>query len=299
MEYNVNRIIENRDFMIYGMSYIGAPRSNTAMFITRKVEHLLSALEPVNECLVFAEDGIAVPEKLLNNHAFHFSAKPQQAYAKFAEKFAEERFIEERKLKFNLMPGGYYVSEDVTIPDDAYIEPGCVIGPDVEMGKNARILAGTIIKHTSIGDNFFSNQYAVIGSNGFTMAEDENGNKLRIPTLGKVIIGSNVEIGVHDNISCGSGGDTVIEDYVKIDALVHIGHDNHLCKNVEVAAGTILGGFVTIGKNTFMGINSTVRNRINIGDSAFVSMSSAVMKEVGAETSVLGNPARVLPPDKR
>lgn len=293
MGFNVSRVVAGKSFDIVGLSYIGAPRSNTAMFISKKVEHLLMALEAVNKCLIFAERGINVSNFLAEKHAFHFSENPQLAYAKFAVQFAEERFAEEKLLRYTLTAGGYYVSEDVNIPDDAYIEPGCIIGPDVQIGKNAKILAGTIIRHSTIGNNFLANEYAVIGANGFTMAEDEDGNKLRIPTLGRVVIGNNVEVGTHDNISCGSGGDTVIEDYVKIDALVHLGHDVRLQKNVEITAGGIIGGFDNLGEYSYVGINAVLRNRINVGEKAIIGMGSTVTKSVDAGITVAGNPAKV------
>lgn len=293
MRLNVSNIVSDKRFDIAGMSYIGAPRSNTAMFITKKVEHLLDALTSVTECLIFAENGITVPDGISAKHAFSFSAKPQLAYARFANQFAEARFEEEKKLKFNLMPGGYYMSEDSYISDEAYIEPGCVIGPDVAIGKGARILAGCVIRHTTTGDNFLANEYAVIGANGFTMAEDEQGNKFRIPTLGRVIIGANVEVGAHDNISCGSGGDTVIEDNVKLDALVHLGHDVHLHKNVEITAGGIIGGFDNLEAHSYVGINAVLRNRINVGENAVIGMGSTVTKSVEPNITVAGNPARL------
>ncbi len=206
--------------------------------------------------------------------------------------FAEERFAEEKKLKFNMMPGGFYVCERVAVPDDAYIEPGCVIGPDVNFGKNARIFAGSVIRRTTAGDNFLCNEYAVVGANGFTMAEDEFGNKFRIPTLGRVIIGDDVEIGAHDNISCGSGGDTIIEDNTKIDALVHLGHDVHLHKNVQITAGGIIGGFDDLGDHAYVVINAVLRNRITIGDNAVIGMGSTVTKSVEDNSIVAGNPAK-------
>lgn len=292
MRLNVDRIVSEKHFDIVGMSYIGAPRSNTAMFITKKVEHLLNALGQVKDCLVFAEEGVVVPENLKRIHAFHFSDKPQLAYSRFATQFAEERFEEEKKLKFNLAPGGYYVSSDVIIPDNTYIEPGCIIGPDVQLGKNARIYAGAVIRRSTIGDNFIANEYAIVGANGFTMADDEDGNKQRIPTLGRVIIGNNVEIGSHNNISCGSGGDTVLEDNVKLDSLIHIGHDVHLHKNVEVTAGVTFSGFVDAGEGAYVGVGSVLRNRINLGEHCFIGMGSNVTKSVEAGVVVAGNPAK-------
>jgi UDP-3-O-[3-hydroxymyristoyl] glucosamine N-acyltransferase len=292
MEFNVERIVPGKSFFIKGTSYIGRPRSNTAMYITKKVEHLLSVLNDVKECLIFAEKSILVSEELEQKHAVVLCDRPQCEYAKFANLFEQERIKEESKFKYVLQEGGYYVSEDVTIPSDAYIEPNCVIGPDVHIGANARILAGSTIKYTTVGNGFLSNQYAVIGANGFTMADDENGNKLRIPTLGRVIIGNRVEVGVHDNISCGSAGDTIIEDCVKLDAFVHIGHDAHLHKNVEITAGAIIGGFDELEDYSYVGLNSTLRNRISLGENAFIGMGSTVTKSVDANVTVVGNPAK-------
>ena len=292
MNFRADRIVEGKSFDITGMSYIGAPRSNTAMFITKKVEHLLSALNDVYECLIFAETGIEVPDELNAKHAFVMTDKPQLAYARFANQFAEERFAEEKKLKYTLTTGGYYVSSDIDIPNDAYIEPGCFIGPDVQIGKNAKILAGAIIRRSTIGNDFIANEHAVIGANGFTLAEDEDGNKIRIPTLGRVVIGNQVEIGVHNNISCGSGGDTVLEDNVKTDALIHIGHDVHLHKNVEVTAGVTFSGFVDAGEGAYLGVGAVIRNRISLGEHSFIGMGSNVTKSVEANTVVAGNPAK-------
>ncbi len=292
MEINVSRYSTNHSFSITGASYIGAPRSNTAMFITKKVERLLSALESVDECLVFAEEGITVSESLNNKHVFLFSKKPQFEYAKFANEFAEERFENERKLRFILMPGGYYVCEDSFIDDNAYIEPGCVVGPDAKIGKNAKLLANCVVRRCTIGDDFIANENSVIGANGFTMAEDDDGNKIRIPTLGRVIIGNQVEIGTHNNVSCGSGGDTIIEDNVKTDSLIHIAHDDHLHRNVEVTAGVTFAGFVEAKEGVYVGVGSVLRNRITIGEHAFIGMGSNVTKSVEAGVVVAGNPAK-------
>lgn len=292
MEFDISRFTKDRHFYIKGLSYIGAPKSNTAMYITLKVGHLAAALESVNECLVFAEEGITVTDELLKKHLFMYSKKPQLEYSRFANLFEKERLAQEKKLRWKISGNGYFISEDCSVAEDAYVEPGCIIGPDVIIGKNARILAGTVIRHTTIGDDFISNQNSVIGTSGFTMTEDEEGNKIRIPTLGRVIIGNQVEIGAHDNISCGSGGDTVIEDYVKLDALVYVGHDVHLCKNVVITAGVVIGGFDVLGEHAYVGINAALRNRINIGENAVVGMGATVTKSIESNITVVGNPAR-------
>ena len=293
MNYNVKNIDDNYDFEVDTASYIGAPRSNTFMFISKKVGKLLSALEDVEQCLIFAEDGLEVAIHLKEKHCFVFSENPQLAYARFAIAFLNARNAEDRKIPLK-QENGSYVSESASIGENAYIEPGCYIGPGVVIGKNAQLFKGTVIKNSVIGDNFIANEYAVVGAFGFTMAEDENGNKLRIPTLGRVVIGDNVEVGAHDNISCGSGGDTVIEDNVKIDALVHIGHDAHLKKNVEITAAGIIGGFDVLEEHAYVGINAVLRNRITIGSNTTVGMGSTVTKSFPDNLVIAGNPAKEL-----
>ncbi len=292
MEMNVGHYSDSHSFGITGASYIGAPRSNTAMFVSKKVGHLIAALADVKQCLVFAEEGLGVPENILNQHCFVFSSNPQGAYAKFTKAF----FVEEEKANesvgYTLSSNGAYISNSARIGKNAIIEPGAVIGPDVVIGEDARIYSGAVIRNAIIGDRVMINEKAVIGANGFTMANDENGNKIRIYSLGKVIIGNDVEIGAHDNVSRGSGGNTVIEDSVKIDALVHIGHDVHLHKNVEITAGAIVGGFVEAFEGAYIGINAVIRNRVSVGAHSFIGMGATVTKSVPEGVTVVGNPAK-------
>lgn len=289
MNFNVHEISEQYNFVVIGASYIGHPVENTVMFITKKVSGLLENLKGIRHCLIFAEEGMNVAESLKDDNCFVFTQNPQQDYALFITGFAKEKEKIDKDRNYCLTEGGYYIGERVQIGEDCYIEPMCLIGHDVVIGNHARIHSGTVIKNAKIGDNFLANENAVIGANGFTMAEDENKDKYRIPTLGKVLIGNNVEVGSHDNISCGSGGDTIIEDNVKLDTQVHIGHDVYLHKNVEITAGAIVGGFVEVGEDSFIGINATLRNRISLGKGSRVSMGAVVTKDVASVQTVSGN----------
>lgn len=292
INFNVCHISEQYDFIVNGVSYIGKPKSHTAMFISKKAGGLLSNLYGVSSCLVFAEEGMVVDMDILEQNCFVFSNSPQRDYARFANGLYTEWLANEKKRNYEYTKDGYYRGENVKIGVNSYIEPGCLIGHDVIIGDNAVILSGAVIKKSTIGKNVIINEKAVIGAAGFTMTEDEYGNKLRIPTLGNVRVGDEVEIGAYDNISCGSGGDTIIDDYVKLDALVHIGHDAHLGENVEITAGSIVGGFADIERGAYIGINSSVRNRITVGKNSIIGMGSTVTKSVKNGVTVLGNPAK-------
>lgn len=292
MEYNVREIDGRYDFTVNGVSYIGSPKAHTAMYVTKKVSHLLENIRGLAGCLVFAENGIEVDGALQEKNCLVFSDNPQLAYVRFVSRLAKQREQEEQRRKYTLTEGGYYLGEAVQIGENVHIEPTALIGHDVIIGKNAWIGAGAVIKNAVIGDDFLCNDHAVIGAPGFTMCEDEEGNKLRIPSLGRVVIGNFVEVGVGDNISVGSSGDTVIEDYVKLDALIHIGHDVHLKKNVELTAGAIVGGFDQIGERAYCGLNASIRNRVSVGADSLIGMGAVVTKSVEPGITVVGNPAR-------
>lgn len=291
IHYSVSRINPSYDFDIYGVSYIGEPKSHTAMYVTKKIVDKLQALTTVEHCVVFVETGTEVSEEVYNNNLIVFCDNPQFAYVRLAKNLALMKRQEDRKCAYRFQNGSY-ISESAVIGDDAYIEPGCRIGHHVMIGNGAVILTGTIIRDSVIGDGFLSNEYAVIGANGFTMADDEKGNKIRIPSLGGVRIGNNVEVGAHDNLSRGSAGDTIIEDNVKLDAFVHIGHDAVLRCNVEVTAGAIVGGFDVIETDCFLGLNAALRNRISIGSNVTIGMGAVVTKSVDSGLTVVGNPAK-------
>lgn len=293
MEYDVSRIHADYHFKINGASYIGKPRSNTAMYVGRKIAGLLGKLESVEQCLVFVETGVAVPDSLKKDHAVVLVDNPQLAYARLAAELEQMQVKEDKKHRYKEIDGSC-ISETAVVGNGAYIEPGCLIGHHVVIGQDAVLLKGTVIKNSVIGERFLANEYAVVGANGFTIAEDKEGNKIRICSLGSVTVGNDVEIGVHNNVSRGSGGDTILEDHVKLDAFVHVGHDAVLKKNVEVTAGVVVGGYDCIGEKAFLGLNATLRNRIEIGDGAFLGMGAVVTKPVEKNATVAGNPARII-----
>lgn len=279
------------DFVIYGASYIGMPKNNTFMFVAKKVEHLIANLAGCHECLVFAEKGIEFSEDLKKNNAVIYTENPQFEYAQFAERFLQETSGEVDFWEKD----GYYISTDSVVGKNVCIGKGCIIGPKVTIGDNAKILSGAVIKYAKIGNDFFCNERAVIGCNSFTMAENGDGDLVRMPSMGAVEIGNHVEIGVQDVVERGSCGITRLDDYVKLDALVSVGHESQLEKNVRIASGSNLGGFSQIGENTFIGLGAIIHNRLKIGKRAMIGMGSVVIKDVPDETSVFGNPAKVMP----
>lgn len=295
---NVSKYDSARSFEINGVSYVGSPLDHTVVYITKKIEYALGGLENCEACLVFAEKGIRIPDSLKEKHAFVLSDNPEMDYARCIKDMEKTRMEQEAGIPYHQASGGYYVSETARIGENAWIEPGCVIGPGVVIGDRARILSGAVIKHAVLGNDVMIGEGTVIGSDGFTMAKDNEGNWLRIPTLGRVAIGNHVEVGANGNISCGTGGDTILEDYVKISALVHISHDVHIHKNVKITGGCVIAGYVEIGEKSFLGVNSTVKNRISLGEGCVIGMGSNVLHSVPPHSIFAGNPAREIVHEK-
>ncbi len=292
MRKNVSDISKEHNFYVYGVSYSGNPKDNTVMYIGKKVEHLVSSLKDVHESLIFVENGITVPEEYKQYNCFIFTDNPQFEYAKYISDFAEYERKQEMALGYDLTKGGYYIGKNVEIGKNSYIEPGVLIGHNVVIGDNATIHAGAKIKHAVIGDNFICAENTSIGNDSFNVTYDKNKNRYRIPTFGNVIMGQSVEIGACSTIARGACESTVIGDYVKIDNLVYIAHDVHLGDNTEVTAGSMVGGFAEIGRKSFLGVNSSIKNRIYIGENCIVGMGTNVLNSIEDNSIVVGNPAK-------
>ena len=289
MKYSVRSIDPNYDFDIMGISFIGAPKDGTVLFLTGRVKSLLKNLEGRERCLVFVEEGIPVPDTLKEKNCFVPTPNPKASYGRFALELQKQE--ESEPEAFTLMPGGWYKGPDVTIGADARIEPGCVLGRGVVLGDRVRLGAGTVIRNAVIGDDFRAFEHVSIGVDAYFMAEDEGGF-FRIPSFGKVLIGNRVEIGANVVIERGFNTDTRLMDDVRIDCNVSLGHDDLLMEHAEVLSGTSLGGLVTVGRNVYIGMNAVVKQRLSIGDNAMVGMGSAVISNVKADTSVFGSPAK-------
>ncbi len=279
-------------FEVNGGSYIARPRSSTVLFVGKKLEAMLGALGEVEYCLVFVEQGMQYDKELCKRHCMVEVDNPARAYGEAARILYEKRVEADKSRAYRMTEGGYTCGENVMLGNNVVIEPGALIGHDVEIGDGTVVLSGAIIKNTTMGENCVINEHAVIGSSGFTMYEDEWGNNQRICSLGKVVMGKEVEIGAGTVVCRGMGGDTLLGDYVKMDNLIHIGHDVQCGRNVSIIAGTILGGFCILEDNAYLGLNSTLRNRITIGAGALVGMGSVVTKDVPPNAVVMGNPAR-------
>jgi UDP-3-O-[3-hydroxymyristoyl] glucosamine N-acyltransferase len=150
----------------------------------------------------------------------------------------------------------------------------------------------TIYDSVEIGRGCHFKHGTVIGDSGFGFQRDENGVPIRRPHLGRVIIGNDVELGANNTIDRGTIDDTIIQNNVKTDNLVHIAHNCEIGENTMLAAGVTLSGGVIIGKNCFIGTGVIIKQRVKIGDNVLIGIGSVVTKDIPPNEVWAGNPAR-------
>lgn len=184
------------------------------------------------------------------------------------------------------------IEDGVTIGEHAVIEAGVFIGKNCNVGAHSRLLANvTLVRAVDLGDRCIIHSGAVIGADGFGNAMSASG-WVKVPQVGGVRIGNDVEIGANSTIDCGAIDDTVIGDGVRIDNLCMIAHNVQIGDHTAMAAMSAIAGSTTIGKRCmFAGQVGTV-GHITIGDDVFVTGKTMVTKDLpGPGTYSSGWPA--------
>jgi UDP-3-O-[3-hydroxymyristoyl] glucosamine N-acyltransferase len=183
---------------------------------------------------------------------------------------------------------GAQVGPYVVIGPDACVGEGAVIGAHGVLGAGVVIGAGsrlyprvTVYDRCTLGERCIVHSGVVIGSDGFGMAR-EKGRWLKIPQVGAVRIGNDVEIGANTAIDRGALDDTVIEDGVKLDNLIQVGHNCVIGAHTVIAGCTGLAGSVTIGRDCMIGGGVGIVGHLSICDGVTISGFSFVTKSITA-----------------
>jgi UDP-3-O-[3-hydroxymyristoyl] glucosamine N-acyltransferase len=188
------------------------------------------------------------------------------------------------------------------------IEPGAIIGARAEIGKNCVIGAGAVIGlGVVLGDDVrigpcASLRYALVGSrvriaagarigeDGFGFAPDPAGH-VRVPQLGRVIVGDDVEIGANTTVDRGAGPDTVIGPGCRIDNLVQIGHNVRLGRGCIIIAQSGISGSTVLEDHVVVAAQGGLTGHLTIGKGARIGAQAGVMRDVGPGETIIGSPA--------
>ena len=183
------------------------------------------------------------------------------------------------------------IADDAVIGDGVRVGPHGYIGKGVVLGANTVLEAGVSITHSIVGERVYILAGARVGQAGFGFVESQDG-LTRVPQLGRVIVGDQVEIGANATIDRGALADTVIGEETKIDNLVQIGHNARIGRYCILAAQTGISGSCDIGDRVMIGGQVGLADHLAIGAGAQIAAGSGLMRDVPAGERWGGRPAR-------
>lgn len=172
------------------------------------------------------------------------------------------------------------VEDDAEIMEDAYIGPGCLVGQGASVGAHSRLVAHVVLgDRCAIGADCLLQPGAVIGADGFGFAKDGE-RWQKVPQLGRVIVGNEVEVGANTTIDRGALDDTVIGNGVKLDNQIQIAHNVRIGDNTAIAACVGIAGSTRIGKRCTFGGQVGIIGHLEIADDVHVTAKSLVTSSI-------------------
>ena len=273
------------------LSFLANPKYEEFLYTTQAsliiVNNDLVLKQPVNATLLRTKDSYAAFAILLNAYAqlsvHHLKGIEDGAFVHPDAKIGKDVYI----ARFA------YVSAGAVVGDNTILYPGAFIGENAKVGNDCVFHANVSLYHDCIiGNNAIVHAGAVIGSDGFGFAPNPDGTFSKIPQIGIVKVGNNVEIGANAAIDRATIGATIIKDGVKIDNHVQIAHNVEIGENTALAAQSGVSGSTKLGKNVIMGGQSGTVGHIHLADFTKVNAQSGVTKSITKpSTSVTGSPA--------
>jgi len=245
---------------ISNVKYKNSLSSTKASAVISQAEWLeacsLSALITENPRLAFAKAATLLNPVGKNNSGIHPSAV-----------IADDVSVDATAI----IDANVVIKSGATIAAQTYIGAGTVIGENVSIGENSYLNANiTIYPDCEIGTNCILHSAVVIGADGFGFVKEKDGY-FKVPQLGRVRIGNDVEIGASTTVDRGALLDTVIGNGVKLDNQVQIGHNVEIGEHTVISACSCIAGTVKIGKFCLFGGSLGIRDNIEITDNVTIT----------------------------
>lgn len=267
------------------IAFLANPKYTEFIYTTQAsaviVNEDFEATKPVACALIRVEDAYSSFAKLLEAY---------QQMTKIEKMGIEQPSYQSESAKIgkDVYLGAFsHLGENVTIGDGAKIYPNSVIGDNVSIGSDTVIYPGVkIYANCKVGENCILHAGAVIGSDGFGYAPQEDGTYKNVPQTGNVIIEDYVDIGANTTIDCATMGSTVVRSGVKVDNLVQIAHNVEVGKNTAIASQAGLSGSAKIGENVQIGGQAGITGHLQMADRTIIGPQSGVPKSIKEEGKV-------------
>lgn len=286
-------------FLFYDVSPLGEAGPKDVSFLDNKRYKDSFAVSRAGACLVHPDLANRAPKGM----ALLLMSEPYRGYARIARLFypaaplkpaiAAAAVVEDSaKLGAGCrVEAGAYIAGRAEIGMNCHIGVNVVIGEGVKLGNDCVIGPCASLSYCLLGERVIIQAGARIGQDGFGFAMGAGGH-LKVPQLGRVLIGDDVEIGANTTIDRGSGPDTVIGAGSKIDNLVQIAHNVQLGRGCVIVSQVGISGSTKAGDGVVMAGQAGLTGHLNIGAGARIAAQSGVMRDVRPGEEVGGSPAK-------
>ncbi|MDR0830893.1 MAG: UDP-3-O-(3-hydroxymyristoyl)glucosamine N-acyltransferase, partial [Prevotellaceae bacterium] len=264
------------------LTFLSNPKYTPYIYTTQAdivlVDKTFEPEQAISATLIKVENAYQALSKLLS---LAESLKPQKVGISPKSDIAQSAKIGE-----NIFVGAFVsIGENAKIGANVQIYPNVQIGDNVEIGENTVLYSNaTICDNCIVGKRNIIHSGVVVGADGFGFAPDENGHYSKIPQIGNVVIGDDVEIGANATIDRATMGSTIINDGVKIDNLVQIAHNVEIGAHTAIAAQTGIAGSTKIGEKCIFAGQVGIAGHLNIADRTIFGAQTGVtshIKEAG------------------
>ncbi len=289
---------EDADFIVQDVATLDTATSDHLAFLDNKKYRTQFSSTKAGAAIVhpdmvsYAPEGIKLlvtntPYKsyALAAQAFYPDVRPAKGVSEFA------RIHPSAKIGEGAAIGDFVViGENVVIGDNVWIESHVSIGDGVQLGNGCRVGAHSSLTHAIIGNNVRLYPGVRIGQDGFGFAIDPTGF-VKVPQLGRVVMGDNIEIGANSCIDRGAQGDTSIGSGTWIDNLVQIGHNVKIGRGCVIVSQCGIAGSTELGDFVVLGGQVGVSGHLKIGSMVRVAAKSGVTKDIPPKEEWMGYPA--------
>ncbi len=279
-------LVGDGDVLIRGVATLDAAGDGAIAFLANRKYRAQLAATRASAVIVSPRDADATPLPKL------VSANPYATYARVATLFhpsppvvpgthATAIVASSARVAASASLAAYVVvGERTMIGERAQVHAGAVIGDDCAIGDDVTIYPRVVAyAGTRIGPRTIVHAGAVLGADGFGMAE-QDGRWIKVPQVGGVVLGADVEIGANTTIDCGALGDTVLEDDVKLDNQIQIGHNCRIGSHTAIAGCVGIAGSTRIGKNCKIGGAAMIDGHLDIVDGTVISGATGVFDSI-------------------
>ena len=277
-EYTNSKVIGNGDAVVSNLASIKNANSKSITFLSNP--KYSNFLETTSAIAVVVHESIVIKEGM----NYLQSDDPYAVFAKLSSIFKKQDPDKDLPLihPSAVISPSSNIGKNVTLGANVVIGHDCIIEDNVVIKSNV-----SLVQDVHIGENSIIHSNSILGSDGFGYAPSKAGY-IKIEQLGKLIIGSNVEIGAGCSIDRGALDNTEIHDGVKLDNQVHIAHNVIIGKDSAIAACCAIAGSSVIGKNFQMGGLSGVLGHLSICDDVIIGAHTLITKNIKKPGNYIG-----------